>query len=99
MIKWSSNEESKTPHTQVLSLLTLTFVFAVGHHNYVYSLPLCLKEMSNLKIPAPYVYQYFKKGQYVVRTKAGSFKGVSSDTALLQTYNRDVKKVRVGLQK
>ena len=37
------------------------------------------------------VYQYFTKGNYIVRRKAGSFKGVNSDTALEQTYNTDVK--------
>ena len=47
----------------------LPFVVAAGHHNYIYSLPMCLKEMSNLKNPAPYVYQYFTKGHYDVRKK------------------------------
>ena len=47
----------------------LPCVVAAGHHNYIYSLPMCLKEMNNLKNPAPYVYQYFTKGQYDVRKK------------------------------
>ena len=47
----------------------LPFVVAAGHHNYIYSLPMCLKEMNNLKNPAPYVYQYFTKGQYYVQKK------------------------------
>ena len=41
----------------------LLFIVAAGHHNYIHSLPLCLKEMNNLKDPTPYVYQYSTKGQ------------------------------------
>ena len=63
----------------------LPFVVAAGHHNYIYSLPMCLKEMNNLKNPAPYVYQYFTIGQYDVRKKAESFKCITSDMAHGQT--------------
>ena len=73
------------------------FSVAAGHHNYIYSLSLFLKEIINLKNTAPYVYNYFTKGHYVVRRKAGSFNGVPSDTALEQTYNRDVKESASGL--
>ena len=75
----------------------LPFVVAAGHHNYIYSLPLCLKEMNNLKDQTPYVYQYFTKDQHGVQTKAGSFKGVTSDMADGQTYNIDVKESASGL--
>ena len=47
----------------------LSFVVAAGHHNYIYSLPLCIKKMNNLYDPIPYVYQYFTKGQHGVRKK------------------------------
>ena len=45
----------------------------------------------------PYVYQYFTKGQHGVRNKSGSFKGVTSDMAHVQTYNIDVKESASGL--
>ena len=62
----------------------LPFVVAAGHHNYIYSLPMCLKEMNNLKNPAPYVYQNFRNDQYDV-PKAESFKCITSDIAHGQT--------------
>ena len=52
----------------------LPFVVAAGHHSYIYSLLLCLKEINKLKNPAPYVYQYFTKGQHGVRKKLGHSK-------------------------
>ena len=62
----------------------LPFVVVAGHHNYIYSLPMCLKEMNNLKNPAPYVYKYFTKGQYDVQ-KTESFKRITSEIAHGQT--------------
>ena len=70
----------------------LPFVVAAGHHNYIYSLSLCLKKLYNLKNPTPYVYQYFanEKSRCCAK-KAGSIKCVTSDMAHGQTYNRDVE--------
>jgi len=60
--------------TLVQSNNMLPFVVAAGHHNYIYSLSLCLKEMNNLKDPTQNIYQYFTKGIHGVRKKLGHSK-------------------------
>ena len=66
----------------------LPFVVAAGGHNYIYSL--CLKEMDNLKNPAPYVYHYFTKGQYGVRINLGHSNLSLLIWLMMQAYKIDV---------
>ena len=62
-----------------------------GHVKYAICLPIYLTEMRALPETHPRVLQSFSQGNFTVHRSKGNFKGIWTDLALEQTFNRDGK--------
>ena len=66
----------------------LPYIVAASHNRYAICLPHYINAMD--KLPASVEYE-FKKGNFSVHHKRGTFNGVWADMALEQSYNKDAK--------
>ncbi|KAK5640660.1 hypothetical protein RI129_002639 [Pyrocoelia pectoralis] len=70
----------------------LPYLKAGGRHLYAKWVPIYLKDMNQLKLTQPEMYDYLERGNFVVKkTNEKTFNCVASDMALEQSINRDCK--------